>query len=54
MGIGDMINQAKDAVTGGGATDEVVDKVADEVKERTPDQVDPAVDQAAQAVKDQL
>jgi len=58
MGIGDMVNQAKDLVTGNaGAADAVdgaVDQVADVVKEKTPDQIDPAVDQAAQAIKDQI
>jgi hypothetical protein len=58
MGIGDMVNQAKDMVAGNaGASDAVdgaVDQAADAVKEKAPDQVDPAVDQAAQAVKDQI
>lgn len=58
MGLGDMVNQAKDMVTGNsGASDAVdgaVDQAADAVKEKTPDQVDGAVDQAAQAVKDQI
>jgi hypothetical protein len=58
MGLEDMVNQAKDMITGNaGAADAVegaVDQAADAVKEKTPDQVDAAVDQAAQAVKDQI
>jgi hypothetical protein len=57
MGIGDMVNQAKDMISGSGAGDQVdagVDQVADAVQEKTPDQVDGAVDQAAQAIKDQI
>jgi hypothetical protein len=54
MGIEDMVNKAKDALGGSGATDDAIDQVAETVKEKTPDQIDPAVDQAAQAVKDQI
>jgi hypothetical protein len=58
MGIGDMVNQAKDMISGNAgaaeAVDGAVDQAAEAVKEKTPDQVDPAVDQAAQAVKDQI
>jgi hypothetical protein len=57
MGLEDIVNQAKDLVSGSGAGDAVdgaVDQAADAVKEKTPDQVDGLVDQGAQAVKDQI
>jgi delta-aminolevulinic acid dehydratase/porphobilinogen synthase len=55
MGIGDMINQAKDALgSNAEAVDGVIDQATDVVKEKTPDPVDGAVDQAAQAAKDAL
>ncbi len=54
MGIEDMVNKAKETLAGSGATDEAIDKVAETVKDKTPDQIDPAVDQAAQAAKDQI
>lgn len=54
MGIDDMVNKAKEALGGTGAADDAIDQVAETVKEKTPDQIDPAVDQAAQAIKDQI
>ncbi|HEX6888867.1 MAG TPA: Rv0909 family putative TA system antitoxin [Candidatus Nanopelagicales bacterium] len=55
MGIGDMINQAKDALGNNSeAVDGAIDQAADVAKDKTPDQVDGAVDQAAQAAKDAL
>lgn len=58
MGIGDMVNQAKDMIQGNpGASDAVegaVDQAADAVQAKTPDQIDGAVDQGAQAIKDQI
>lgn len=55
MGIGDIVNSAKDALAGNSdQVDAVVDQAADAVKGVTPDQVDGAVDTAAQAVKDAI
>jgi hypothetical protein len=58
MGLEDITNAAKDLVgkiPGGSDTvDGAVDKVADVVEEKTPDQVDGYVEQGAQAVKDQI
>ena len=39
---------------GSDAVDGAVDKVADVVEEKTPDQVDGYVEQGAQAVKDEI
>jgi hypothetical protein len=60
MGIGDMINQAKDALSGGtsdasgGAdlVDQGIDMAADAAKDAAPDQLDPMIDKAADAAKD--
>ena len=58
MGLEDMVNQAKDMIKGTpGASEQVegaVDQAADAVQEKTPDQIDPAVEQGAQAIKDQI
>ena len=58
MGLDDIVGQAKDMIGGipGGsdAVDGAVDKVADVVEEKTPDQIDGFVEQGAQAVKDQI
>lgn len=54
MGLGDMIDKAKDALGGDAKVDEVVDQAADAVKDNTPDQVDPVVDQVADAAKDSI
>jgi hypothetical protein len=58
VGLEDMVGQAKDLIGGipGGsdAVDGAVDKVADVIEERTPEQIDGAVEQAAQAIKDQI
>ena len=57
MGIGDMVNSAKDALTGGGssdAVDGVVDQAADAIKDKTPDQADGLVDKGADAIKDAI
>ena len=58
MGLEDITNAAKDMVGkipgGSDAVDGAVDKVADVVEEKTPDQVDGYVEQGAQAVKDQI
>jgi len=53
MGINDMFNKAKDALSGHhDKVDEAVDQAGQAVKDKTPDQVDPAVDKAADKVKD--
>jgi hypothetical protein len=58
MGLEDMVNQAKDMIKGTpGASDSVegaVDKAADAVQQKAPDQVDGVVEQGAQAIKDQI
>ncbi len=57
MGLDDMLDKAKDAIKDTPAADAVkggVDQAKDAVQEKTPDQVDGAVESAAQAVKDQL
>ncbi len=58
MGLEDMVGQAKDLIGGipGGsdAVDGAVDKVADVIEEKTPDQIDGAVEQGAQSIKDQI
>lgn len=51
MGIGDMIDKAKEALGGEAKIDETIDQAADVVKEKTPDQADAVVDQAADAAK---
>lgn len=55
MGIGDMVNKAKDAVSGGqggDATDQAIDQVAEQAKQAAPDQADPVIHKAAEAAKD--
>lgn len=58
MGLEDMVNQAKDMITGNpGASDAIegaVDQAADAVQAKTPDQIDGAVERGAQAIKDQI
>jgi hypothetical protein len=58
MGLEDITNAAKDMVSkipgGSDAVDGAVDKAADVVEEKTPDQIDGYVEQGAQAVKDQI
>jgi hypothetical protein len=54
MGLNDMVNKAQEAFGGSSATDEAVDKAADVVKDKAPDQADPVIDQAAQGAKDAL
>jgi hypothetical protein len=57
MGLDDMANSAKDAVTNLVPSDQVdgaVDAAADKAKEVAPDQADGAIDSAAQAAKDAL
>ncbi|MFD6179331.1 MULTISPECIES: Rv0909 family putative TA system antitoxin [unclassified Isoptericola] len=49
-GLGGLFDKAKDAVKDL-ATDENIDKAADEVKKRTPDTVDGYVDKAAEEAK---
>ena len=51
MGVGDMFNKAKDALSGHG---DKVDQADEAVKDKTPDQVDSVVDQAADKAKDEL
>lgn len=53
MGIGDMINQAKDMV-GAEQVDAAVDQAAEAAKNVTPDVADGAVDAAAEKAKDIL
>ena len=55
MGLGDALNKAKDLT--GDNPDKVnqgIDAATDQVKERTPDQYDSKVDDAAGAARDQL
>ena len=55
MGLGDALNKAKDLA--GDNPDKVnqgIDAATDQVKERTPDQYDSKVDDAAGAARDQL
>ena len=58
MGLEDITNAAKDLASqipgGSDAVDGAVDKVADVVEEKTPDQIDGFVEQGAQAIKDQI
>jgi uncharacterized protein YhfF len=57
MGIGDMLNKAKDAASGGqggDAADQLIDQVATEAKNATPDQADSVIDQVADAAKDKI
>ncbi len=57
MGLEDMVNSAKDAVTNVLPSDQVegaVDAAADKAKEVAPDQADGAIDSAAQAAKDAI
>jgi hypothetical protein len=49
-GLGGLFDKAKDAVKDL-ATDENIDKAAEEVKKRTPDSVDGYVDKAADEAK---
>ncbi len=54
MDLGDMVNSAKDALTGGGssdAVDGVVDQAVDAIQEKTPDQADGIVEQGGDAIK---
>ena len=54
MGIGDMVDKAKQALGGDAGTDAKIDQVADAVQEKTPDQVDAAVQQVAHRAKDAI
>lgn len=45
MGIDDMMDKAKEML--GNVSDEQIEDVAEQVKDKTPDQVDPMVDKAA-------
>ncbi|MFC8598138.1 MULTISPECIES: antitoxin [unclassified Isoptericola] len=49
-GRGGLFDKAKDALQGL-VTDENIDKVADEVKKRTPERVDGYVDKAAEEAR---
>lgn len=50
MALDDIIAKAKNAL-GGGKADGAIDKAAELIKGRTPDNVDGKVDQAAEAAK---
>ena len=53
MSFSDMVNKAKNALGGhGDKADEAVDQADQAVKDKTPDQVDPVVDQVADKAKD--
>ncbi len=52
MGIGDMVNQAKDALGGDAAVDEKIEQAAEAITDKTPEQVDDLVNKAADAAKD--
>lgn len=55
MGLEDIVNQAKDALSSNSeAVDNAVDQVKEAVQGVTPDQADGAVEQAAEAIKDQI
>lgn len=47
MGFDDLVNKAKEQLT-----DERIDQVAEEIKKKTPDNIDAIVDQAAAKGKD--
>lgn len=49
--IDDIMGKAKEALAN--VSDEQIDSVAKQVKDKTPDQVDPAVDEAANFLKGQ-
>lgn len=51
MGIGDMVDKAKEALGGEAKIEESIDQAAEAIKEKTPDQADAVVDQAADAAK---
>lgn len=51
MGIGDMIDQAKQAAGGDAAVDSAVQQAVDVAKDKAPDQVDPLLDEAGEAAK---
>ena len=51
MGMGDMIDKAKQALGGDANADKAVDQVAAAAKEKAPDQGDAVIDQAADAAK---
>lgn len=55
MGIGDMVNKAKEfAKDNSEQAEKGIDAVAEQIKDRVPDQHDAAVDQAADAARRQL
>ncbi len=54
MGLGDMMDKAKDLAGGDEKVDELIDDAAEAVKDKTPDQADVAVDKAAEAAKKAL
>ena len=51
MGMGDMIDKAKQAMGGDANADKAIDQVADAAKEKAPEQGDAVIDQAADAAK---
>jgi len=51
MGIEDLVGKAKDALSN--VSDAQIDAVAEKVKDKTPDNIDPVVDKAADFLKDQ-
>lgn len=55
MGIGDMVNKAKNlAQDNSEQAEKGIDALAEQVKDRVPDQHDSKVDDAADAARDQL
>jgi hypothetical protein len=55
MGLDDMINKGKEMLSGHEEqVDEAIDKGAEAIKDKTPDQVDGMVDTAAEKAKDIL
>jgi hypothetical protein len=55
MGVEDMIGKAKDLLgEHEEQVDQAIDKAADVVEQKTPDSVDPMVQQAAEKAKDAL
>ncbi|PWD51385.1 antitoxin [Serinibacter arcticus] len=53
MALDDIISKAKDAL-GGGKADGAIDKAAEFIKDKTPDNIDGHVDTAAEKAKDFL
>lgn len=51
MGLGDILNNAKDKIKGQVPSDAKIDEIAETVKDKTPDQIDGVVDKVAEQAK---